>query len=242
MIDVNAMAKTITPFLITSVANNAVVPKEGKDCIIIIGDSRSCGLLVHIDANPMYKRKYYYHEGIIYDGIVEGDDVIIAVFAESGGNYYMGSMKKSIDRFMKAFKSYSEIHNAKSYKVFNLYGYNDIAVAVKTNIPWPKKYVKADEAFKKQLGDKCTMFYQFNAGPVNEDGFHCIVDGFQNSTIEEYNKDFIPTKDINVFDLFGYLQNKGLGPIEDAPENSGIHYSLKTNQDIFDVILHLAKE
>ena len=205
-----------------------------KKCVLMIGDSRTCGLIATIAKNPEYQKLYQYSKDKVYDAIYMRGDTVFVFCAEGGGRFCEGAYTRSVDRLLKIVKTNEIVKNTPEYVAINMYGYNDLKVPAE-DFTWPQMYIASDENLKAELGPKCKRFYQFNSGPINEGGLAFLVDGINNNWIKQYNKSFVRTRNIVVIDFYGYLIRNGYAS-NNEEDAEGVHYDYDTNLKIWRLI------
>lgn len=213
-----------------------------KKCIFIIGDSRTCGINRAL-RNRFSKSEVYSNiDKDIRDAIYKLDDTAIILCAEAGGGYEDGSFDNAVERMWKLIDKYEAVSQADEYIFYNLYGINDIIREPAIKSEYPLKYVAADKDIRNQLGEKCTKFYQFDVGPVYEEGWVNEHESLNNQRILEYNSRFKSDEEIEIIRFNDMITAIGLDDFDDAPDDSGLHYSDYINEQIVKIIIALSRE
>lgn len=213
-----------------------------KKCIFIIGDSRTCGINRALRTRFEDSEVYSNIDKDKRDAIYKLNDTAIILCAEAGGGYEDGSFDNSVERMWKLIDKYDAIGQAEEYIFYNLYGINDIIREPAIKNEYPLKYVAADRDIRNQLGEKCTKFYQFDVGPVYEDGWVNEHQSLNNQRILEYNSRFKGDEEIEIIRFNDMITAIGLDDFDDAPDDSGLHYSDRINEQIVKLIIALSED
>jgi len=210
-------------------------------CIFILGDSRTCGINRALRSRLEEYEVYTYYDVDIRDAVYKMNDTVIVLCAEAGGGYENGSFEKSVERMLQIIDKYDAISQATEYICYNLYGINDIICESISNNSYPSRYLEKDKDIRNLLGEKCDKFYQFNVGPVYEEGWVSGSSSLNNEIIVEYNSLFESNEYVEVVNLNGFLKGVGLTDFDNAPDDSGLHYSDDINEEILKLIIALSQ-
>lgn len=217
---------------------------DGERCIVIIGDSRVCGLLCTLMRNEEVQTVETYVEGNgkYMSGKFRDDDRWIVLSGEMSGRLSRDSYDRSVNTVNKLISRDATLSHVENYIFINMYGINDLYHNQNNASGYPAKYIAKDTDIYNNFryADKV---YQFNSGPVDERGI-VYKRGFVNEYIEEYNKGFVSTDDVTVVDLYTYLREHFYNGIIvwEGNDNTGLHYDDRTNNDIYDLIMKLSRE
>lgn len=213
-----------------------------KKCLLIIGDSRTCALAYIFDEDPKWQILYNYQEEGIVRRVYYKDGTGVVLCGEGGGKYANGAFERTRDSLYDIMSTNTSVSSAKEYVLYNLFGLNDVLTKADKHTTWAEKYIEEDEVILDQLGERCKCAYQFNAGPIFEDGYMCTKRGLSNDDIVKFNEGYIETERVKIIDFYSYMEETGLGNFLNAPDDSGLHYPENTCGRIVDFILSLDKE
>lgn len=211
---------------------------ENMKCKIIIGDSRTTGIIATISQDKDITHLYDYFEGSIYDAIYLKGDTLLVLCSQGGGYYKNGAYDRAAKRALKLLQSEDVLKNCSSYSFYNLFAFNDIFLEPASCKEAPGRYIKKDSEIVSQIRG-CQSAYQFNAGPVDERGTSTWKYLVTNPMIAEYNQGFKSNSGVTVVDLNGYLYSSGYTGIVTPEDDAGIHYNDETNRKIVDLLLAL---
>lgn len=236
--------KRLTRVFATSIAIICVVcafshtdvkAMENVNCKIIIGDSRTAGIIFALENDKNAVELYSNVNGASFESIFLKDNTLLLICAQSGGYYRDGACDRTFERAKKLMASQDILKNCASYSFYNLFGFNDVFLEPYNCVNAPGAYVTKDADFASRLG--CLNAYQFNAGPVDEKG--AILYGMTNATLAQYNQGFVSNSNVSVIDLYSYLCRQGYKASYSEADNSGIHYDEKTTNKIIGLIMSL---
>ena len=216
-------------------ASTATTTAANGLCVVIMGDSRTVAIMAVLNDDKSFKRTYYEPDTLGGCAVYTKDNIKILVAAEAGGYYKNGAYERVINKIKTQLLINTEVNNCQSYQFFNLFGFNDY---------WNDKsssgaiYLSRDEMLIREVA-RCDAFYQFNAGPVDEQG-EVYLNEFTNEDLRKYNNTFVNTSHVAVVDLQSYLESAGYAGTYNASDLSGVHYDTATNKKILNFILSIA--
>ena len=214
---------------------------DGERCIVIIGDSRVCGLLCTLMRNEDIEtvKTYVSGGGKYMSGKFRDGDNWIVLSGEMSGRLSRDSYDRSVGTVKDIISHDVTLGNIDNYTFINMYGINDLYHNQSGASVYPARYLAKDEDIYENFA-YCDVAYQFNTGPIDERGI-VAKRGFHNSAIEAYNQGFVSSDNVTVIDLYTYLiENDFNGIITvEANDNTGLHYDDPTNQRIYELILSL---
>ena len=218
-----------------SAVSTATTAAANGLCVVIMGDSRTVAIMAVLNDDKSFKRTYYEPDTLGGCAVYTKDNIKILVAAEAGGYYKNGAYERVINKIKTQLLINTEVNNCQSYQFFNLFGFNDY---------WNDKsssgaiYLSRDEMLIREVA-RCDAFYQFNAGPVDEQG-EVYLNEFTNEDLRKYNNTFVNTSHVAVVDLQSYLESAGYAGTYNASDLSGVHYDAATNKKILNFILSIA--
>ena len=219
----------------TGIKTNAM---ENVRCKIIIGDSRTMGLIATLMNDKDATQLYDSFDGAVYDAIFLKGDTLLVMCSQGGGYYKNGAYERAGNRAVKLLQTEDILKNCSSYSLYDLFGFNDIFLEPDACKEAPGRYIAGDATLASRI-HACQSVYHFNAGPVDEAGSstwkYCVT----NPMLMEYNQKFVGSSRVSVVDLYGYLCTEGYKGIITEADDAGIHYDNKTNNKIINLLLAL---
>jgi len=217
---------------------------DTKRCVIVIGDSRVCGLLctlmktsyietINTDVN---------NNGMLMSGLFRVGNTWLVMSGEMSGRLSLNSYDNSVTTVKNIIESKSELKDADKYIFINMYGINDLYHNQTNASVYPEKYMVKNENIVNEL-NYCDRIYQFTSGPIDNRGI-VYERGFRNEYIEKYNELFKSSENVEVIDQYTYLVSNGYNGILDGEvtDHSGLHYDDPTNRSVYRLIMKVARK
>ncbi len=211
---------------------------ENAKCKIVIGDSRTMGLIATLMKDKEAVQVYDSLEGAVYDAIFVKGDTILVLCSQGGGYYKNGAYDRAGKRALALLQNQQILKDCASYSLYDLFGFNDLFLEPDNCKNAPGTYIVKDAELANRIRG-CKAVYHFNAGPVDEAGTsswkYCIT----NPMIMQYNQGFKGSSRVSMIDLYNYLVTEGYTGIVTEEDDAGIHYVDATNNKIINLILAL---
>lgn len=212
----------------------APIPATEPTTIGIIGDSRTCSLIVTLCQDKTWEKIYMNvdYDNNISNAAFKKGKYVIALCGEAKGYYQAGSADRTLTGLISLFESNKELKTGCKIQVVDLFGINDAWMRDKKA---PASYMLFDSQIKGAMG-RCDSVYHCTAGPINKEG--TVWPGCNNNDIKKFNAGFVPNEDVDVLDLFSYLLNSGYeAPISDI-DPTGLHYDMATDVKVLNYIIN----
>ena len=220
------------------IMGNKAIAMENTKCKIVIGDSRTMGLIATLMNDKEAVQFYDSLEGAVYDAIFLKGDTLLVLCSQGGGYFKNGAYDRAGKRALTLLQNQELLKNCSSYSLYDLFGFNDLFLEPDNCRNAPGTYILKDAELASKIRG-CKAVYHFNAGPVDEKGTsswkYCIT----NPMIMDYNQGFKGNSRVSVIDLFNYLMTEGYTGIVTDVDDAGIHYVDATNEKIINLILAL---
>ena len=211
---------------------------DGVRCLIVIGDSRVCGLLCTLMRSDDIETvsTFVKDNGKYMSGIFRDDNLWLVLSGEMSGRLSRDSYDNSVKTVKNIISHDVGLGHIKNYTFVNMYGINDLYHNPSNAMNYPPRYMAKNKDIANSF-DYCGRFFQLNIGPIDERGI-VYKRGFRNQYIETYNTGFVTDEDVTVIDLYGFLTSNGYNAILDieTTDHTGLHYDDPTNFDIYDMI------
>ncbi len=211
---------------------------DGERCLIIIGDSRVCGLLCSFmrtddieTVSTSVSGGGKYMSGIFKDG-----DLWMVLSGEMSGRLSRDSYDNSVKTVKNIISHDVGLGHIKNYTFVNMYGINDLYHNLSGAMNYPSRYMAKNKDIYNNF-DYCDRAFQLNVGPIDERGI-VYKRGFRNQYIETYNTGFVSDDEVTVIDLYDFLISNGFNGILDVEttDHTGLHYDDPTNLAIYGMI------
>lgn len=211
---------------------------EGINCKIIIGDSRTTGIIFTLRNDKNAVEIYSKEKDAAFDSIFVKDNTILVLCSQGGGSYRNGACDRTFSRALELLRTQDVLKNCSGYSFYNLFGFNDVFLDPMNCSNSPGAYILRDKEYADKIG-KCMSVYQFNAGPIDESGTaswkYCVT----NALVAQYNQGFVGNSRVSVVDLNGYLYKEGYKGSFTEDDDSGIHYDSNTSKKIINLLMTL---
>lgn len=208
---------------------------ENESVKVIIGDSRTMGLIVTLGKNEEYTKFCENVDGAVYDAIFYKDGTWLLICSQAGGYYKSGAYKRAANRAISLFNSNQFLKDCTNVSFFNLFAFNDLFLDPQNCRVAPSRYIEDDAKYAGYIRG-CKNVYQFNAGPIDEEGYAEMFYGINNALLADYNSLFVGNNRVKVVDLYSYLYTQGYKGIVNEVDSTGIHYENDTNEKIIKLI------
>lgn len=223
-----------------TINGTSVIDNSQTKCVIVLGDSRTCGIIIDLQKDTSWEPLYLYSKDTSYEAVFKKGNIMLVLCARAGAKIVDETYEDCMECMYKLLGTESHIQGCKSYSFFNYFGIND-CVFTSEHEKYPPMYVYYDQVIYEKLG-YLNKVYQINCGPIDPNGsLNKMMPGI-NSGVKAYNKFFKRDGNVRILDLYSYLSKNGYATndiIDDKKNNmpSGLHYDTATNMKVLNYII-----
>lgn len=208
----------------------SVVPKT----ICIIGDSRTCSLLVTLSQDSTWKRICIDTnlDTMTSRAVFVKGNLNVVICGQAKGCYQAGSFDHTFSEVIGLFSSVKELKDVKEVTFFDWFGINDAWAYDKKAAAG---YMKADAQIPV-IFEQCSKVYHATAGPINSEGN--VWSYCDNKAIKKFNSGFVSNKDVEVLDVYDYLMKAGYEAPLTEKDPTGLHYDMTTDTKVLNYFIN----
>lgn len=206
-------------------------------CLIIIGDSRACSLFNSV--NKFEEWTLIEDNRVAPDqgwALLDNQELKLAICEYGGGNLANGAYDKGL-AWAEEVMNAQWVTESTKFCIFNIFGLGDVNTGF-----FPDSdgyYNDRGEKFAKQYQDQC-VYYQCTVGPIDENGTMGQAGVWTNQMIKDFNKKFMKTKNVKLYDLNSFLEKNEYGCVISESDPTGVHYQIDTDRKILDEFVDIA--